>query len=156
MKQMIGIEFMPVDYEASIESGGERMANFLGRGWRFPVKVDSATGRIMMSEHEDDIAEAIRIILLTSQGERVMRPDFGCGAHNYVFGLSDSTTLNLLKSSIEEAIMIWEPRVLEVEVRPQIDADDPQKILLNIRYRVRSTNSLFNLVYPFYLNEGTK
>lgn len=132
------------------------MESFLGRGWKFPVKVDSATGRIMMSEHEDDIAESIRIILLTSQGERVMRPDFGCGAHDYVFGLGDSTTLNLLKSTIEQAIMIWEPRVFEVEVRPQIDADDAGKILLNIRYRVRSTNNLFNLVYPFYLNEGNR
>ncbi|MDD3270382.1 MAG: GPW/gp25 family protein [Syntrophomonadaceae bacterium] len=132
------------------------MESFLGRGWKFPVKVDSATGRIMTSEYEEDIAEAIRIILFTSPGERVMRPDFGCGAHAYVFGLSDSLTLNLLKSSIEEAIMIWEPRVFEVDVRPRVDADDPGKIMLNIQYRVRSTNNMFNLVYPFYINEGSR
>lgn len=132
------------------------MDSFLGRGWKFPVKADSATGRIMMSENEEDIGEAIRIILLTSKGERVMRPDFGCGAHDFVFGLSDSTTLSQLKASIENAIMVWEPRVKEVEVRPEPDDSDPGKILLNISYRVRSTNNLFNLVYPFFLNEGNR
>ncbi|GAA3405707.1 GPW/gp25 family protein [Paenibacillus hodogayensis] len=128
---------------------------FLGRGWKFPVQIDKATGRIRMSEYEEDIAEAIRIILGTSPGERVMRPDFGCGMSDFVFGTSDDTTLRLLESSILEAIRAWEPRVGEVDVTAEPDRSNPGKVLIRIRYLVRTTNNLFNQVYPFYLYEGT-
>ncbi|WP_248926122.1 GPW/gp25 family protein [Paenibacillus hamazuiensis] len=130
--------------------------DFLGRGWKFPVQVDGATGRIRMAEHEDDIAEAIRIILRTSPGERVMRADFGCGVQRYVFGTTDRTTLHLIETAIHEAILAWEPRVTNVEVQANPDPEMPQRLLVTIRYTVRSTNNLFNLVYPFYLQEGTK
>lgn len=129
---------------------------FLGRGWKFPIEVDATTGRIKMSEYEEDIAEAIRIILGTAKGERVMRPDFGCGAQQFVFGNTDETTLRLLESSIAEAIRIWEPRVHEVEVVADPDAMDPGKLLLRIAYAVRTTNNLYNQVYPFYIHEGSK
>lgn len=130
-------------------------SEFLGRGWKFPVQVDPATGRIRMSEHEEDIAESIRIILGTSKGERVMRPEFGCGMRDFVFGTTDDTTLRLLEGSVVEAIRIWEPRVEDVEVNAVVDRHDPGKVQLRIRYLVRTTNNLFNQVYPFYLYEGT-
>lgn len=130
-------------------------SEFLGRGWKFPVQVDPATGRIRLSEYEEDIAEAIRIILGTSKGERVMRPDFGCDMREFVFGVPDDATLRLLESSVAEAIRIWEPRVEQVEVEAESDRQDAGKVLLHIRYTVRTTNNLFNLVYPFYLYEGT-
>ncbi|MEI7027500.1 GPW/gp25 family protein [Paenibacillus sp. y28] len=130
--------------------------SFLGRGWKFPIEVDESTGKIKMAEYEDDIAEAIRIILWTGKGERVMRPDFGCSVENFVFGSTDATTLQLLETNIEEAIRIWEPRVHEVQVRAVPDQADPEKLLINIQYEVRSTNNLFNQVYPFYIHEGTK
>lgn len=130
-------------------------SEFLGRGWKFPVQVDPATGRIRLSEYEEDIAEAIRIILGTSKGERVMRPDFGCDMREFVFGVSDDATLRLLEGSVAEAIRIWEPRVEQVEVEAETDRLDAGKVLLHIRYTVRTTNNLFNLVYPFYLYEGT-
>ncbi|KPV59868.1 baseplate protein [Paenibacillus sp. A3] len=132
------------------------MKSFLGRGWKFPVEVDEVTGRIKMSEYEEDIEEAIRIIVWTGKGERVMRPDFGCGVERFLFGSTDETTMHLLESDIEEAIRIWEPRVHEVEVRAEPDTDDPGKVMIRIRYEVRSTNNLFNQVYPFYIHEGTK
>jgi phage baseplate assembly protein W len=128
--------------------------SFLGRGWKFPVEVDPKTGRIMMSEYEDDIAEAIRIILSTSKGERLMRPNFGCGVQSFVFGLTDTTTLKLFETEIRQAIMSWEPRVYEVVINTFFDQDDPGKLIINVRYVVRSTNNLFNLVFPFYLSEG--
>jgi phage baseplate assembly protein W len=130
-------------------------SEFLGRGWKFPVQVDPATGRIRMSEYEEDIAESIRIILGTSKGERVMRPGFGCDMREFVFGTTDDTTLRMLEGSIVEAIRIWEPRVEEVEVNAIPDRSDPGKVQIRIQYLVRTTNNLFNQVYPFYLYEGT-
>jgi len=131
-------------------------ASFLGRGWKFPVQVDRATGRLLLSEGEEDIAEAIRIILKTSKGERVMRPDFGCGLNDFVFDTMDDTTLRLLESDITQAITVWEPRVKDVEVEVTQDESRPGRMHIGITYVVRSTNNLFNQVYPFYLEEGTK
>jgi len=131
-------------------------ASFLGRGWKFPVAVDATTGRFLLSEGEEDIAEAIRIILMTSKGERVMRPDFGCGLRSFAFGTMDETTLRLLETDIVQAITVWEPRVTDVEVEAKPDPSANGRLLLGITYIVRSTNNLFNQVYPFYLEEGTK
>ena len=130
--------------------------SFLGKGWKFPIRVDSATGKIMTSEYEEDVAEAIRIIIFTIKGERVMRPNFGCNAYNFVFGSMDATTLGLLESEIKEAITVWEPRVVNVEVKAVPDREASGRLMINIKYTVRTTNNLFNLVYPFYLTEGTK
>lgn len=131
-------------------------ASFLGRGWKFPVAVDATTGRFLLAEGEEDIAEAIRIILMTSKGERVMRPSFGCGLKNFVFGTTDATTIRLLETDITQAITVWEPRVTDVEVEAKLDDIDNGKLMIHITYMVRSTNNLFNQVYPFYLEEGTK
>lgn len=130
--------------------------SFLGRGWKFPVVVDPATGRIAMSEFEDDIAEAVRIILYTAKGERVMRPDFGCGIHEFVFETTDPTTLSLMEASVEEAITRWEPRVHEVDVKITQEQHDEGKLHISVSYRVRTTNNLYNQVYPFYMHEGTR
>jgi len=128
---------------------------FLGRGWKFPIEVDRATGRIKQAEYEEDIAEAIRIIIWTSKGERVMRPDFGCGIDRYLFEGGDDTTLRLMEEEITEAIRMWEPRVDKVEVQVTRDAGTPEKLLIHVQYEVRTTNNLFNQVYPFYLYEGS-
>jgi hypothetical protein len=129
-------------------------SEFLGRGWKFPVQVDPATGRIRMSEYEEDIAESIRIILGTTQGERVMRPTFGCSVADFAFGPTDDTTLRLLEGNIREAIRVWEPRVEDVEATAVPDPGQLGKVNVQIRYTVRTTNNLFNQVYPFYLYEG--
>jgi phage baseplate assembly protein W len=131
-------------------------ASFLGRGWKFPVAVDATTGRFLLAEGEEDIAEAIRIILMTSKGERVMRPDFGCGLRDFTFGTTDETTMRLLETDIIQAITVWEPRVTDAAVDIQLDPSQNGRLLLNISYIVRSTNNLFNQVYPFYIEEGTK
>ncbi len=127
---------------------------FLGRGWKFPIRVDEATGKFLQSEHEEDIAEAIRIIIWTSKGERVMRPSFGSGIDRYLFEGTDDMTLRLIESEIREAILMWEPRVHEVAVTVERDAAKPERVLIHVQYEVRSTNNLFNQVYPFYLHEG--
>ena len=128
--------------------------SFLGRGWKFPIQIDEATGRIKLSEHEEDIAEAIRIIIWTSRGERIMRPDFGSGIERYLFEGTDDMTLRLIESEISDAVRIWEPRVHNIEVKVERDVRQSEKLLIHVQYEVRTTNNLFNQVYPFYLHEG--
>jgi len=111
------------------------------------------TGKIKMSEYEVDIKEAIWITLGTSKGERVMRPDFGCGIHDYVFAPINASTLSQVESSVCEALTRWEPRIEILKVRASSDMADVGRLLISIDYRVRTTNNEFNLVYPFYLEE---
>ena len=126
---------------------------FLGRGWKFPVNVSSAW-RILMSEHEEDIKEAIWVILSTSKGERVMRPDFGCGIYEFVFAVINTATMGLIEASVREALTLWEPRIELVNVNVSVGKAEEGKLLISIDYRVRSTNNEFNLVFPFYLKES--
>jgi phage baseplate assembly protein W len=126
---------------------------FLGKGWRFPVNMD-AQGEIYMSEYEQDIKEAIWIILTTSKGERVMRPNFGCGIHDYVFTVINNTTLSLIENSVREALVLWEPRIELTGLDISREKINEGQLLVSIDYRVRTTNNRFNLVYPFYLTEG--
>ncbi len=130
--------------------------NFLGKGWKFPVTVDTATGKITMSEYEQDIKESIVIILSTAKGERVMRPDFGCGIHDYVFAPINTATVNLIEVSVREALTLWEHRIILNKVEILTDESHNGKLKINIDYQVRTTNNRFNLVYPFYLKEGSQ
>ena len=124
--------------------------DFLGSGWAFPMRI-SPTGGIALSRHEYDIEEAIRIILSTAKGERHMRPQFGCGIHDLVFAPNNATTAGLVQSYVEEAIGWWEPRVELLDVIVETDPEERNSLIINIHYKVRSTNDERNLVYPFYL-----
>ncbi len=125
---------------------------FLGLGWKFHVMVDFE-GKIEMSRYEEDIKEAIRIILSTARGERVMRPDFGCGIHELVFEPINTTTINRVHNEVRETLTLWEPRIELVKVEVLTDEADNGKLKVSIDYLVRSTNNRFNFVYPFYLKE---
>jgi phage baseplate assembly protein W len=127
---------------------------FLGKGWAFPVTVDAITGKIAMAAYEQDIKEAIRIILSTSKGERVMRPDFGSSLHDLVFASVSTAMIGLLESNVREALTTWEPRIELLRVEVATDEAHIGKLKVNIDYRVRETNREDNLVYPFYVSEG--
>lgn len=127
---------------------------FLGVGWSFPVGVDEATGRLRGASFEEDIQQAVRLILLTGRGERMMQPDFGCDIRSYLFGYMDYTTRTQLEREVREALIRWEPRITEVEVRATLSDQDSACLLLHISYVVRVTNNPYNLVYPYYINEG--
>ncbi len=130
----------------------EEDKTFLGQGWAFPVGTDTS-GEIALVAHEEDVRQAIRLILGTSKGERVMRPDFGAGLHNLVFEPLNTTTMALVQHRVEEALVTWEPRIDNITV--QVSADPPRgRLLIELHYRVRTTNTFYNLVYPFYLLEG--
>jgi phage baseplate assembly protein W len=125
---------------------------FLGKGWRFPVTLDG--GRTSYASEEQKVEQAILIVLGTARGERVMRPDFGSRLHELVFASITSTTKSLAAHYVVEALTQWEPRidVLRVDVSDAEAATGT--LLIDIEYRVRATNSIFNLVYPFYLKES--
>jgi uncharacterized protein len=126
---------------------------FLGSGWRFPVQVN-ASGGLAWSAGEQDIQEAIWIVLGTARGEREMRPQFGCGIHELVFAPKSTATLNGIAHAVQEALTRWEPRidVLDVRVTTSPDGEDP--VLVDVDYRIRANNAFGNLVYPFYVREG--
>lgn len=113
-------------------------------------------GEIALSRYEEDVREAIWIILSTAPGERLMRPDFGCGIHDFVFAPNNTRTAGLVRFQVEEALTRWEPRIELQEVKAQPDPSDPAVLLISIDYRVRATDSRYNLVYPFYLERGEK
>lgn len=127
-------------------------ADFLGRGWGLPLVVGN-DGRITMAEYNDDIQKAMVIILKTAKGERVMRPDFGCGIHTFVFQVINTTTLSLIEHYVKEALLQWEPRIDVIAVKTSTENLDDGQISIDITYRVRGTNNVYNLVYPFYIHE---
>jgi Bacteriophage baseplate protein W len=131
----------------------ERKA-FLGRGWSMPVQLDPRTGLVQSVAYEEDIRQSIRIILETAQGERVMRPNFGCGIHELVFTEVDSTAIQRIKSVVEEALRRCEARIDVLDVNVDEAATVQGQLLVEIEYRVRKTNQTGNLVFPFYFREG--
>jgi phage baseplate assembly protein W len=127
--------------------------DFLGKGWKFPVDVDRAGG-IAMSELDQSIRESITIVLGTAPGERVMRPHFGCDIHELIYAPNNLNTASLAAHFCVEALNKWEPRIDEVEAEAYPSSEQPNRLDIQIRYRVRATNSPRNLVYPFYIRRS--
>ncbi len=128
--------------------------SFLGRGFKFPISVDKQTGKIAMVEHEEDIREAIEIILKTNLGERVMRPEFGSNTSDFVFAVNRLESVAAFKLGILNALEEFEPRIKDIKVEINNDDGDKSTVIVNIQYVVRTTNNLYNMVYPFYIMEG--
>jgi phage baseplate assembly protein W len=122
---------------------------FIGRGLGFPMRV-GATGGIGMVEREQEIEEAIRLVLGTAPGERPMRPEFGCGINEYVFAPGDGGTAGRIAYEVRAALERWEPRIEVTDVVVAFDAIEIGTLYLDVRYTIRSTNSQRNLVFPFY------
>jgi phage baseplate assembly protein W len=127
--------------------------DFLGRGWAFPVGL-ALDDEIALVADAEDIRQAIRIILETDPGERVMRPDFGAGLRRLLFEPVTTSTLALVQHRVEEALVTWEPRIEVLDV--VVSAEDAAlgRLLIQIDYSIRATNTFYNLVYPFFLQEG--
>jgi phage baseplate assembly protein W len=128
---------------------------FLGSGLAFPPAADSR-GAMAMVAYEEDIRQSIQIILATNPGERVMRPDFGAGLRDFVFEPADLSTINRLKTRVQESLIDFEPRISVQNVDVTIDPVTKNTLFISITYAVRATNTVANLVYPFYLQEGAR
>lgn len=126
--------------------------SFLGRGWSFPPARAGAADVALVAA-EEDVRQAILVILETAPGERVMRPDFGCGLRRLVFEPLSATLRTLVRKEVEDALTAWEPRIDVREVAVTAPPRESGTLLIDIRYVVRSTNTFYNLVYPFYLQE---
>lgn len=124
--------------------------NFLGVGLAFPIELDE-NNQLKISRYEMAVQQSIWTILGTAKGERIMRPDFGCGIHDFVFSANSASTVGQIVSEVRQSLIEWEPRIdiLDVDVTP--DENEDSKLLIIINYQVRTTNNRFNLVYPFYL-----
>ena len=126
------------------------MTELLGTGLSFPLSVDRRGG-IALATGETDVDQAIEIILSTAPGERPMRPEFGCGVHDFVFDTIDASTVGRLETEIRRALDRWEPRIVLEEVEFDLSEMGDGRLLINIGYRLRATNHKRNLVYPFYV-----
>ena len=126
------------------------MADILGSGVAFPLRVD-ARGGLALVRDEEDVQEAIAVILGTSPGERPMRPEFGCGVHDFVFDTIDAGTVARMETEIRAALDRWEPRVEVTDVQFDLSGADTGRLLIQIDYRIRATNHMRNLVHPFYV-----
>ncbi len=127
--------------------------NFLGTGWSFPPRPDGRGGIALVSDAEK-IEQAIRIILSTPIGQRVMRPTFGSRLHELVFAPLNPETFGLAELYVEEALTFWEPRIEVLEVNARSDPDQPSLLLIAVDYRIKATHDQRSLVYPFYRIPG--
>ncbi|MFC8130884.1 GPW/gp25 family protein [Streptomyces sp. NPDC057302] len=127
---------------------------FLGVGWAFPVTVEPDTGLIARATYEQDIEQSILIILSTAKGERVMRPDFGCGIHDLVFAAITTQRIAEIAATVREALRDHEARIDVRDVRVDTGRLDLGYLEVHIHYEVRATNQPGNVVYPFYFQES--
>lgn len=125
-------------------------SNVIGRGWAFPLTI-GPQGGLALTNERSELNQAIRIILSTAPGQRVMRPTFGCRLHELVFAPNNMHTAVLARRYVEEALGMWEPRIRVTSVETQPDPDGPNRLLIEIEYEVKSTHDRRSLVHPFYL-----
>jgi phage baseplate assembly protein W len=128
--------------------------SIIGQGWSFPIKVN-AKGGLDWSTGADRIQAAIWIVLSTSPGERLMLPTFGAGIKDYVFESNSSVVRARLQTAVQKALTQWEPRIQVVSVQVSPSPDVASLVLISIGYQILNTNELYNMVYPFFLTEGT-
>lgn len=139
------------------------MSDFFGKGPRFPFPSwlpddqgakDDKRHAFGLCEGEEKIRQSIRLILATAPGERIMRPDFGCGIHELLFEPLTPALVALVADRVSTALARWEPRIDVLKVDVRIPGSGSQTLLLDITYRTRANNAVSNMVYPFYLQEG--
>jgi Bacteriophage baseplate protein W len=126
------------------------MSEILGSGLAFPLQVD-ARGALALAAGEDDIEQAIGLILGTAPGEREMRPEFGCAVHDLVFDTIDAAMIGRLETAIRTALDRWEPRIELMSIDFDLSEVADGRLLITLAYRVLATNQQNNLVYPFYV-----
>lgn len=133
---------------------GVNTPDFLGTGWAFPPRFGEAGGTVVMASNEDDIHQSLMVLFSTRPGERAMQEEYGCSLDDWLFSEMDHNLVSQLTSAIHDAVLIHEPRIrlLDVDISP--DAQSNGILLIRLDYKVTATNSRYNLVLPFYLNEA--
>ncbi len=135
--------------------------SFLGAGWAFPPTFSKQPlavgggGKVALATAEDDIRQSLTILLSTTPGERLMQPAFGCGIKNHVFDTLSTSVVTEIKNLVERAILFFEPRITLNNVQVRDDEAIHGRLDILLDYTIRSTNTRSNMVYPFYLLEGS-
>ncbi len=149
-----------------MSNGSDGGRPFLGAGIAFPMVVDpqgritlipmavDAQGHIAMNSYDEHVRQSILLILQTAKGERVMRPDFGTGLRTLVFEPPDSATAAMLQHQVKQALMRFEPRIDVLDVQAAAPSDQPGLLEIQLSYRVRHTDTIANLVYPFFIERS--
>ncbi len=133
----------------------QQLTNFLGRGWSFPPTFKREIPGVQMLEKEVDVCSSLEILLSTTLGERIMLPDYGCNLEELLFESLDTTTKTIIADKIETALLYHEPRIDVLKVTLNSEREMEGIVLIEVEYRIRSTNTRYNIVYPFYKTEGT-
>jgi uncharacterized protein len=139
--------------------------SFLGTGWNFPPTFHKEFLGVDMLSDEPDIKSSLDILFSTDPGERVMQPTYGCALRKFIFEPMNISTKTMMEKIIKDALLYHEPRIIvdRVQIGLEDDADPRLKqqsnnegiLPISIDYRVITTNTRYNYVYPFYYNEGT-
>jgi uncharacterized protein len=130
--------------------------DFLGRGWSFPPSFSKELLTVEMTEKETDIERSLQILLTTTLGERVMQPKYGCNMEELLFEPLNRTTKTIIIDKIRTSILYFEPRIDAKKIELDMTGELEGKVLIRIEYIIRATNSRFNFVFPYYINEGTE
>lgn len=144
-----------MERESDRDHNHNHLRDIIGRGWPFPIK-PNRDGRLTFLGGEEKVRQSIWLILSTAPGERQMRPDFGCGVHDLVFQPNTAALRGVVQQQVRQALLRWEQRIDLLDVRVESDPAEPRgnRLLIRVDYRVRTSNAFYNLVYPFYVNEG--
>lgn len=125
----------------------------IGRGFGFPI-APSSDGRLQFQGGAEKVDQSLWLILSTAPGERVMLPDYGCAIHDLVFEANTVLLRSQIQAHVRAALLRWEPRINLLDVRVDTDSANNNRILIHIDYQIRANNSIYNLVYPFFIKEG--
>jgi uncharacterized protein len=130
--------------------------SFLGTGWAFPPTFTKQPCRVQMVSDEEDIEQSLKILLSTRHGERVMQPEYGCNLDVLLFEPINTSLITFVKDLIEKAILYHEPRITLQKIDIRTEQVLEGLLLIELEYVIRTTNSRYNMVYPFYLNEAER
>ena len=130
-------------------------SGFLGTGWAFPPSFTAGGGEVAMVSDEDDIQQSLALLFTTRRGERLMQESYGASLQEWMYAEMNQELVSHLCTAIEEAVLLHEPRIelLDLDVSPHPDLEGT--LLIRLDYQIPATNSRFNMVFPFYLNEAT-
>lgn len=132
-----------------------RKSDFLGCGWKFPPQIDAVTGRVKMSCGEESIRESVRAVLFTGKGERAILPEFGCDIGRYAFSDMSRIDQKSMEQEVVDALIRWEPRILHPKAQIKTDRMSEGMVEILVSCTVRTTNNPYNMVFPYYLSEGS-
>jgi hypothetical protein len=132
------------------------MSSFLGTGWSFPPRFDRGAGRVAMVDDEQDIEESLRILFGTQRGERLFQPQYGLDMHDVLFDPMSTTMRTLLEERVKIDILVYEPRIEPLALKVSSPDAASGELYIELEYRVRATNSRYNLVFPFYGSDSNE